>query len=64
MGRERKASVSGRCCRRVKKGIEEERDRMREKEGGGEKGLAGKETGKEGGIEVWRGFLLVVFSLD
>lgn len=34
MGREVKASVFGRCCMRVKKGIEE-RERMREKEEGG-----------------------------
>lgn len=39
VGSEGIASASGRCCRRVKKGIEEERDRMREKEGGGERGF-------------------------
>lgn len=37
MGREEVAPVSGKCCRRVKKGIEEERGRMKEKEGGGER---------------------------
>lgn len=62
MGREEQDSVSGRCFRRVKKGSEEEeRDRMRGNKGGGGGGVL---PGKERGIEVWSGFLLVAFSPD
>ena len=61
VGREGKPSVCGRCCRGVQKEIEEERDRMWEKEGGGEMGFG---WGRKEGVEVWRGFLLVAFSPD